>query len=272
VGLARGYLRRPGQTAESFMPDIFSRVGGERLYRTGDVGRYLSNGEIDFIGRADRQVKVRGYRIELGEIEAQLARHPAIKEAVALAHEDSPGDKRLVTYYTVTTTDGSRSTVNAEILRVYLSALLPGHMMPTAYVELEALPLTPNGKLDRRALPKLAGNVGDDAFVAPRNEIEAAVGKIWCEALGFDRISATANFFHSGGHSLLATKVVVRVRQELGADIELGNLFAQPRLCDFASTVAEAIGRKQNDDMLRLLERIETMSGEDVNALLQSSQ
>src|SRR5262249_9180834 len=150
AGVARGYLNHPELTAERFVTDPFASEPGARMYRTGDLARYLPDGDIEFLGRNDFQVKIRGFRIELGEIEAQLARHPAVRDAVVLARENGPGDKRLVAYYVVATTEATATRVDAEALRAHLSAALPEHMVPAAYVMLEALPLTSNGKLDRR--------------------------------------------------------------------------------------------------------------------------
>jgi amino acid adenylation domain-containing protein len=234
VGVARGYLGRPELTAERFVPNIFSREGGERLYRTGDVSRYLADGRIEYLGRSDEQVKVRGYRIELGEIESQLARHPAIKEAVALVREYNPGDERLVAYYTVTTTDGSRSTVDAETLRIYLSSALPGYMMPAAYVALEALPLTPNGKLDRRALPQPDDAGAAREYEAPVGDIETALARIWAEALHLDRVGRHDNFFALGGHSLMALGLIDRMRGE-GLQTDVRTLFITPTIAELAA-------------------------------------
>jgi amino acid adenylation domain-containing protein len=241
AGLARGYLKRPELTAEKFAPSPFGKRPGARLYKSGDLARFSQEGWIEFIRRADAQVKVRGYRIELGEIESRLARHPAIKEAVAQVREDDPGDKRLVAYYTVAATGGSRATVDAETLRAYLAEALPAHMTPGAYVELEALPLTPNGKLDRRALPK-----PDDAGVARKYEApigatETMVARIWAETLKVERVGRQDNFFALGGHSLLALSLIERMRSEgLGTDVR--TLFITPTLSDFAASLGRGSG------------------------------
>src|SRR6185437_8590774 len=153
AGVARGYLNRPELTAEKFLDDPFSSKPGARMYRTGDLGRWLGDGNIEFLGRNDFQVKIRGFRIELGEIEARLAEHPGVGEAVVIAREDTPGDKRLVAYYTVADRDTDQDIADAEQLRAHLAATLPEYMVPAAYVRLESFSLTSSGKLDRRALP-----------------------------------------------------------------------------------------------------------------------
>jgi amino acid adenylation domain-containing protein len=236
AGLARGYLNRPELTAERFTPSSFGKQYGARLYKTGDLARFSEEGWIEFIGRSDAQVKVRGYRIELGEIESQLARHPAIKEAVAQAREDDPGDKRLVVYYTVTAAARSQSTVDAETLRMYLSSSLPAHMVPGAYVELESLPLTPNGKLDRRALPRPDNAGAACIYEAPLGATEVAVARIWAETLKVDRVGRYDNFFELGGHSLLALKLIERMRSE-GLQTDVRTLFITPTLSDFVAAL-----------------------------------
>jgi syringomycin synthetase protein SyrE len=228
------------------------------LFRTGDLGRYLPDGNIEFLGRNDFQVKIRGFRIELGEIEAALSGYPGVGEAVVLAREDSPGDKRLVAYYTTTTLTPTNSqaggvvggevvgeagepSIGAEVLRAHLLVSLPEHMVPAAYVVLAGLPLTANGKLDRSALPAPGGG----AFVvrgyeAPRGEVETVLARIWAELLGVERVGRGDNFFELGGHSLLAVRVVSHVRQVLGAEITLTEMLSSPVLSGFAQTVNSA--------------------------------
>ncbi|HEU4885333.1 MAG TPA: amino acid adenylation domain-containing protein, partial [Longimicrobium sp.] len=208
AGVARGYLNRPELTAQRFVRDPFSPHPRARLYRTGDLGRWLADGTLEYLGRNDHQVKIRGFRIELGEIEARLAELPGVREAVVLAREDVPGDQRLVAYVV--------GDADAESLRAHLSTALPEHMVPAAYVRLQALPLTPNGKLDRKALPAPGGEAyAARAFEAPLGEVEEALAEIWAELLGVERAGRRDNFFELGGHSLLAVRMISRVRQVL---------------------------------------------------------
>jgi acyl carrier protein len=236
AGLARGYLGRPGLTAERFVPDPFSVDGGARMYRTGDLGRWRADGTLEFLGRTDFQVKLRGYRIELGEIEARLAEHPGVREAVVVAREDAPGDRRLVAYIV------APDSVGADALRESLAERLPEHMVPAAYVRLEALPLTPSGKVDRKALPAPEG----DAFVtrgyeAPVGNTEEALAEIWAEVLGVERVGRNDHFFKLGGHSLLAVRVISHVRQALGVEVAIADLFEKPVLSALAQHVVHAM-------------------------------
>ena len=211
AGLARGYLNRPELTAQSFIPDPFSDEPGERLYKTGDLARYLPDGNIEFLGRIDCQVKIRGFRIELGEIETVLGQHPDVRETVVLAREDTPGDKRLVAY--VVPRDEQVPT--ATELRRFLKQKLPDYMIPSAFVLLEVLPLTPNGKVDRRTLPA-PNSVRPEmeaAFVAPRTSVEEVLAEIWAEVLGLEQVGIYDNFFELGGNSLLSVQIVSKVRQ-----------------------------------------------------------
>jgi amino acid adenylation domain-containing protein len=229
AGVARGYLDRPALTAERFVPDALSGQPGARLYRTGDLGRWLPEGALAFAGRTDAQVKVRGYRVEPGEIEARLAEHPAVREAVVVAREDAPGDKRLVAYYR------ADEPVAVEALKAHLAERLAEHMVPAAYVWMEALPLTPSGKVDRRALPAPgSGAFPARGYEAPSGRAQETVAGIWAELLGAERVGRRDHFFELGGHSLLAARVVSRVRQALGVEASPRDMFERPVLADFA--------------------------------------
>ncbi len=238
AGVARGYLNRPDLTAERFLADPFSGKAGARMYRSGDLARYLPDGNLEFLGRNDDQVKIRGFRIEPGEIAARLLEHELVGDAAVVAHADAAGDKRLVAYVVAKTTDGSAEADGAGLaasLRAHLGGLLPDYMVPSAFVRLDALPLTVNGKLDRKALP-----VPDDdayarrAYEAPQGEIETLLAGIWAELLGVERVGRHDNFFELGGHSLLAVRVLVRLTEALAVELPLAMLFAKPTLADLA--------------------------------------
>ncbi|MEO8078326.1 MAG: non-ribosomal peptide synthetase, partial [Acidobacteriota bacterium] len=212
VGLAHGYLGQPSLTAEKFVPDPWNGTPGARLYRTGDVARYLADGRLECLGRLDHQVKVRGFRIELGEIEAALMAQPAIRAAVVAVHPDAAGDKRLVAYIVA---EGGAPT--ASDLRRSLKTRLPDYMIPSFFVELDRLPLTENRKVDRLALPQTFGPpASGDRHVPPSTPTEKQIAGIWEEVLGIERVSVDANFFDVGGHSLLAMKVIARVESAIG--------------------------------------------------------
>jgi amino acid adenylation domain-containing protein len=239
-GLARGYLNRPELTAEKFIANPVSNEPGARLYKTGDLARYLPDGNIEFLGRMDNQVKIRGYRIELGEIEAVLSQHPAVQQAVVLARDDIPGDKRLIAYIV----NANGSAPSAHDLRSYLQQKLPDYMMPSAFVFLDTLPLTPNGKLDRKALPAPDQSRADfdDAFVAPRTPVEEILANIWADVLKLDKVGIHDNFFHLGGHSLLATQVVSRVNHSFQINLPLRRLFETPTIAGLADFIQTSIG------------------------------
>ncbi len=253
-GVARGYLNRPELTAERFVRDPFSADPQARMYRTGDLGRWLPDGNIEYLGRNDFQVKIRGFRIELGEIEARLAACDGVREAVVLAREDVPGDKRLVAY--VTPAPGAEIAV-AEV-RARLSTQLPDYMVPSAFVVLEAFPLTPNGKLDRKALPAPDGaSLSRREYEAPQGAIEQGLAEIWQSLLKVEQVGRQDDFFELGGHSLLAVQVVSHVRERLGVDVALRELFVHPALHAFAEAVAQAgastLGRIERVDRDRPL-------------------
>ena len=243
VGVAKGYLNRPELTAEKFIPNPFRPDSASRLYRTGDLARYLADGNIEFLGRSDNQVKIRGYRIELGEIEAALGQLAAIQQAVVLAREDSPGDKRLVAY--VVAAAGSAPSV--EALRGFLQQKLPEYMVPSAFMFLDSLPLAPNGKLDRKALPAPDQTRPelDEIFVAPRTPVEETLASIWAGVLKVDKVGIHDNFFHLGGHSLLATQLISRIRDTFKLDLPLRSLFETPTVHGLAQRLQE-LGEKHD--------------------------
>jgi amino acid adenylation domain-containing protein/non-ribosomal peptide synthase protein (TIGR01720 family) len=244
AGLARGYLNRPDLTAEKFVTDPFAAPasgGGQagtsnRLYKTGDLVRYLPNGEIEFLGRIDQQVKVRGCRIELGEIEAALTRHPAIKTAAVISHTDDVGSPRLAAYLVPQQLPAPSSIE----LRAFLKRTLPDYMVPAAFVVLDALPLTPNGKVDRRALPAPEWLPTRGAYSAPRTPVEEILADTWSQVLHVKRVGIHDDFFELGGHSLLATQVVSRVREAFHVDLPLRSLFEAPTVAELARSVEAA--------------------------------
>ena len=232
-GVTRGYWQRSDLTEERFKPDTFVTVErtcpwGARMYRTGDLVRWRADGKLDFLGRADFQVKLRGYRIELGEIEAVLEAQPGVKQAVVLAREDSPGDLRLVAYLT-----GNAHEVG---LRAELAAVLPEHMIPAHFVTLDSFPLTPNRKVDRKALPAPSTSAPQaEAFVAPQSDIESQLAAIWARILGVPKVGARDNFFALGGHSLLAVQAHREIRQQLGTTkLSITDIFRFPTLSALA--------------------------------------
>ncbi|QDQ25470.1 amino acid adenylation domain-containing protein [Chitinimonas arctica] len=227
-GVARGYLNQPELTAARFIADPFA-AGGGRMYKTGDLGRWLPDGTVEYLGRNDFQVKIRGFRIELGEIEACLARIEGVGEVTVLARDDVPGDTRLVAYFT------AAYPLSVELLRHRLGGQLPHHMVPAAFVQLAVLPLTPNGKLDRQALPAPeSAAYGARDYVAPQGESETALAAIWMGLLKLDRVGRHDNFFELGGHSLLAVQLLSRLRQALDVELPLAELFDYPQLARLA--------------------------------------
>jgi amino acid adenylation domain-containing protein len=218
-GLARGYLNRPELTAEKFVADPF-RGGAARMYRTGDLACYRVDGNIECLGRVDHQVKIRGYRIELGEIEAVLKSQPEVKQAVVIVREDTPGDKRLVAYYTASPIgETEKGTIGAEQFRSHLSASLPEYMIPAAYVRLDDMPLTPNGKLDRKSLPAPeTDSYSIRGYEPPQGEMEMKLAAHWAVVLKLDRVGRHDNFFDLGGHSLSAVQLISRLHQLIPGD------------------------------------------------------
>jgi amino acid adenylation domain-containing protein len=242
VQVARGYLNRPELTAEKFIPDPFSQDRGAHLYRTGDVARYLPGGEIEYLGRIDHQVKIRGMRIELGEIEAVLGEHEAVRQAVIIAREDTPGDKQLVAYIV---SEGEQ-VPSVSVLRHFLKEKLPEHMVPSAFVVLEKLPLSPNGKIDRKALP-VPVNLrpqSESSYVAPRTEMERTITDIWQEVLHLEKIGMNDNFFDLGGHSLRMAQVHSRLRDKLQRDLSMLEMFKFPTI----NSLVAYLNRGENEE------------------------
>ncbi len=251
VGVTRGYLGCADLTAERFVPHPWSQQPGARFYRTGDLGRYWSDGTLEFVGRKDQQVKIRGYRIELGEIEAALGSHPEVQECVVLVREDVPGDKRLVAYMV-----GSRDLIVAG-LRGFLQEKLPGYMIPSQFLRLDAMPLTPNGKLDRRALPapqQWHGQAEEEQQQA-RTGIEEVLVDLWSQVLGRARVGIHDTFFELGGHSLLATQLLARVRTVLGVELPVRTVFEAPTVATFAQRVEQALRQGEGAQIPPLVTR-----------------
>ncbi|HDP3296228.1 TPA: non-ribosomal peptide synthase/polyketide synthase [Pseudomonas aeruginosa] len=254
--LARGYFKRPDLTAARFIPDPFDEQGGGRLYRTGDLARYGADGVIEYVGRVDHQVKVRGFRIELGEIEACLGEHPAVREALVIAIEGTAG-AQLVAYLVPQAEALASATLEVQAaLRNELKALLrdslPEYMVPAHLLFLERLPLSPNGKVDRKALPAPDASLLQEAYVAPRSELECQVAAIWQEVLKLQRVGLDDHFFELGGHSLLAINVISRIQLELGMKLTPQLLFQFPTLGLFVSNLEKAGGQVDTSKLNKL--------------------
>ncbi len=230
-GLALGYHNQPELTAAAFVPDPYR--SGARLYRSGDLARYLDDGAIEFVGRIDGQVKLRGFRIELGEIQAALNAHEDVRDSVVLLREDEPGEKRLVAY--LVTGDGPMP--DSGTLRGFLQRTLPDYMIPSVFVSVEAIPLDPNGKVDRRALPAPDATSVSAAFVAPRTPLEDEVAALWAEVLHLPRVGVEDRFFAIGGHSLLAVRIMAAVRDRYGVDVPLTRFFQNPTVAGMAALI-----------------------------------
>ncbi|MEH1968906.1 amino acid adenylation domain-containing protein [Nostoc sp.] len=238
AGLARGYFNQSELTAEKFIPNPYANQPGERLYKTGDLARYLPNGEIEYIGRIDYQVKVRGFRIELGEIEALINQHPTVRETVVVVREDSGNSQRLVAYLV----PQKQQTLAISELQSFLESKLPSYMIPGAFVILEALPLTPNGKVDRRALPvPELTQISSSNIILPSTPIENLLAGIWAEVLGIEKVGIDNNFFELGGYSLIATRVISRIRQVFRVEFALRYLFEKPTIAGLAKEIEKAI-------------------------------
>jgi acyl carrier protein len=243
AGLARGYLRRPGLTADRFRPDPFGEIPGTRMYRTGDLMRRRPGGGLEFLGRTDHQVKLRGFRIELGEIEVVLAQHPAVRQVVVLAREDKPGDRRLVAY--VLPAAGETPAIGG--LRDYLRQKLPDYMVPSGFVLVNGFPRTSSGKVDRSALPApdRQSTEASSPYVAPRSAMERLLAGIWTEVLDVE-MGAHDDFFALGGHSLLATRVIARLETALGVELPVRLLFEAPTIAGLARRI---VAMEQSEEL-----------------------
>jgi amino acid adenylation domain-containing protein/thioester reductase-like protein len=235
-GVGRGYFKDPELTAKKFIPDPFSSCPGDRLFRTGDLARYLPDGRIELLGRTDHQVKVRGFRIEPGEIESVLCQHPDVRQAVVAAHGDTPESKRLVAYLT-----GPDPAFDTQKLRVFLKEKLPEYMVPSSFVMLDALPLSPNGKLDRKALPAPERPRAElsPSFEPPKSDLEKTLAAMWAEVLQLEQVGIRDNFFDLGGHSLALVRVMARVRDTLKVDVHLRQFFEKPTIADLAGLIED---------------------------------
>jgi amino acid adenylation domain-containing protein/thioester reductase-like protein len=249
-GLARGYLNQSAITSEKFIPHPFSQKPGMRLYKTGDLGKYLNNGNIEFLGRIDNQVKIRGFRIELGEIETALKQYPEVEETVVIAREDIPENKRLVAYVV----PQPKSPVTVNELQNFLKDKLPEFMIPSAVVLLKELPLSANGKVDRKALPapeQVRSNLIGD-FVLPRTSVEELLTKIWAEVLKIEKVSIYDNFFELGGHSLLTTQLLAKVKEAFNLDISLRSLLEKPTVAGLSENIEQVSQTEVNYPLLDL--------------------
>ena len=263
-GLAQGYLNRPEITSEKFIPNPFSFEPNSRLYKTGDLARYLRDGNIEYINRIDNQVKIRGFRIELAEIEAILNEHPQVTASVAITREDIPGDKRLVAY--IVCSEENTNTITTK-LREFLAQELPQYMIPNSFVVLNALPLTPNGKVDRKALPAPdTSNPQAKTFVAPRNTLELQLVKIWEKVLGIQPIGVTDNFFELGGHSLLTIRLVAEIEKVTQKKLPLAALFQFTTISELASIITQC--EVADDAKKNLSTELLALDTDDLRALL----
>ncbi|PSF28880.1 non-ribosomal peptide synthetase, partial [Aphanothece hegewaldii CCALA 016] len=269
--LARGYLNRSELTTEKFIPHPFSDKPFAKLYKTGDLARYLSDGNIEYVGRIDNQIKLRGFRIELGEIEAVLTQHSAIDEALVIVSQAIPEQQKLIAYIVTKNSD-----IETSQIKTYLQDKLPEYLIPAVYVILDAFPLTPNGKIDlaeirfaaRNALPK-TDLLNNDLSIAPRNSTEQLIADIWTDILKLEKVGIYDNFFELGGHSLLATQIMSRVREEFKIEIPLRTLFETPTIIGLAEFIINQQLEQVDDELLEsLLTEINDLSDEEIQKLL----
>jgi|688.fasta_scaffold18585_3 amino acid adenylation domain-containing protein/thioester reductase-like protein len=258
AGLARGYLNRKQLTNEKFISNPISSSKSSRLYKTGDLARYLPDGNIEFLGRIDYQVKIRGFRIELGEIEAVLAQHPLVKSSAVIVREIQPGNKQLIAY--VVTEDHSNIQ---QDLRSFLKQNLPDYMLPAFFVRLAELPLTPTGKINRRALSALMLELNHEIdYILPRNPLEQKLAEIWCQVLGLEKVSVEENFFNLGGHSLATIQIISRIRETLEIDLPLQYLFTEPTIAGLTKII---------NQLLQTADHITPIDDFYIDAILDSS-
>ncbi|MEH1869669.1 MAG: amino acid adenylation domain-containing protein [Nostoc sp.] len=247
AGLARGYLNRPELTAEKFIKNPFDN---SILYKTGDLGRYLADGNLEFGGRIDDQVKINGFRIELGEIESVINKHPQVSQSIVIVREDTPGNKRLVTYVV----PYQKAEINCTSLQSFLKNKLPSYMVPSVFVSLDVLPLNPNGKIDRQALlaPTFTRSNLEKPFIAPRNAQEETLARIWCQVFGLEQIGVDDNFFHLGGHSLIATQILSRIRDIFQVELSFGQLLENPTINDLIKIIVQQQQLKQSSPLAKI--------------------
>jgi hypothetical protein len=269
AGVASGYVGEPELTAERFSVDPFNP--DRRTYDTGDLVRWLPNGTLEFIGRADEQVKIRGFRVEPAEVEAALRAHPGVQDAVVLAQTSPAGDARLIAYCAA---DGVVDDApSPDALAAHVAEWVPEFMVPSAIVVLDSLPRTPSGKIDVRSLPdpaELATAVQE--FVAPRSPMEEAVAGIWLRVLGVSQVGVLDDFFSLGGHSLLATQVVAHVRSDFAVDLPLHSLFTHPTIESLTAEIVRTMGDSEGDATATLLAELEGLSDEDAERLLAGDE
>ena len=265
-GLARGYLLQPSLTAARFIPNPFSAEPGGRLYRTGDLARWTDDGNLEYVGRSDHQVKIRGVRVELGEVEGALNRHPEVKQAVVNVLEEEPGEKRLVAYVV-----SSNGAPNISKVRSFMRKELPEHMVPSAFVVMENLPMTTSGKVDRLSLPRPleVRPELDTAYTPPRTQVEGELVAIWSELLRTEQIGVDDNFFDLGGHSLMATQLLSRVRLHFDVDVVLQEFFKSPTIAEMGQLIeAEIIAKSNQENLDEMLELLDHLDDADLPATL----
>jgi acyl-coenzyme A synthetase/AMP-(fatty) acid ligase/acyl carrier protein len=268
AGVASGYVGAPELTAERFLADPYRSA--QRMYDTGDLVRWLPDGQLEFVGRVDEQVKIRGYRVEPAEVESALRSHAGVQEAVVVAHTSSGGDARLIAYVVA---DGAATRPEPEALRTHLAEWVPEFMLPAAIVIIDELPRTPSGKIDRLALPDPAeAATSADDYLAPRTPMEEAVTGIWIRVLGLAQVGVHDDFFTLGGHSLLATQVVAQVRSDFAIDLPLHSLFTYPTVESLTSEIVRMMGDSEGDETAQLLAELEGLSDEDAERLLAGDE